>query len=279
MTRKKPANEKNEPKKLDGGGVAKLILGVLAMGVITAALLLSGPKDSPTKSFTVSSPEIPQIIQAESNKKTLQIKNLSLDAKRLVVLNTKVDDYAVDALIRRLNKLDRKKKPIYMIISSPGGSVFAGAKLLSVMEGLKSPIYTICTRVCASMAAVIHQYGTKRYATNRSVLMFHPASGGVRGQVPNMINMLKMIDRYIKKMDEHIVSRIKISREEYYKRVAYEIWLEADKAKEEGFVDKIVNIQDIKMPFLGRPNLNGQKERKKTKTGAEALEDFILWKQ
>ena len=33
-----------------------------------------------------------------------------------------------------------------------------------------------------ALAAIIHQYGHKRYQVDRSELMFHPASGGVEGE-------------------------------------------------------------------------------------------------
>lgn len=189
------------------------------------------------------------------NKTKKILKTISIKSSNTVFLDTEVNYSSVERVVSELKKLDGKVNgPIYLLIDSPGGSIIDGAAILSQMEGMKTPVYTVCIRMCASMAAVIHQYGKKRLALDRSLLMFHPASGGVRGQIPNMLSLLKMVQRYYGKMNTYIIKRSGIDANKFAQLTAYELWLEADDAKALNFVDDIVHINDLtkksKFPFL-----------------------------
>jgi ATP-dependent Clp protease protease subunit len=174
----------------------------------------------------------------------------NVDKSRTLYLFGEVGFVNTQFLIAQLQVLNAKSSsPIYLLIDSPGGSVLDGGQLVSAMEVSKAPIYTVCTRICASMAAVIHSYGTKRLATDRSILMYHPASGGAQGQVPNMLSQINAINNYLDRMVSHIVSRSKLSRADFDKKVAYEIWDEAEVATKEGFNDTIVSLDVPQIPL------------------------------
>lgn len=188
-----------------------------------------------------------------SAKEVLKFNNV--DKNRVVYLNSDVNYYSMKEATNKLKELEKKSlDPIFLLIDSPGGSVIDGATLTSQMQASKAPVYTVCTRLCASMGAIIHSYGHKRYALDAALLMYHPASGGVQGQVPNMVSVLKTITRYIEKMNLNIVSRTdgKLSKQEFDTLVAYEIWIDSEDALEKGLLDGIVSLdipnQDVKNP-------------------------------
>lgn len=177
----------------------------------------------------------------------------SLDAKRVVYFNSDFNYYSVEKTINRLKELEKKSSdPIWMLIDSPGGDVIAGGMLIAQMQASKAPVYTVCTRLCASMAAITHSYGAKRYALDQALLMYHPASAGVAGQVPNMVSLLTTITRYIDKMNSNIVQRSKLSSDEFSKLVAYELWIDSEDALEKGLVDNIVSL-DVPNRDLNQP--------------------------
>lgn len=148
--------------------------------------------------------------------------------------------------------------PILLVIDSPGGAVFAGSKIVSAMEASKRPVYTICYGLCASMAAMIHQYGHKRLMTNRSVLMFHNASGAAQGEVNQMLSQLNFVDKFCMKMDIFIASRAGISYKEFSHLLDSQLWLDAQDASNLGYNDRIValNLSNVKktvlLPFMNR---------------------------
>lgn len=107
-----------------------------------------------------------------------QVKYLNLVEDQTVEIYGEINESS-EAIAQKITSLAAKGKPIYLLINSPGGSVMDGALIISAIEASKAPVYTICTQLCASMAALIHQYGHTRYMVDRSILMFHPAAGGL----------------------------------------------------------------------------------------------------
>lgn len=223
----------------------------LGLYVITN-LIDSNDRPLTTEVDTVKLPlEKTPDIKGSVDKKV--ILNLHLNEKRTLYLTQPVSMDVVDDLVNKLRQMEKtSSEPVYLLIDSPGGSVFDGAQLVSQMESMRAPVHTVCLKICASMAAIIHQYGKKRYALDRSVLMFHPASGAVQGQVGNMINRLKTINRYVNKFNQYIINRSGINEEEFNKIMSYELWVDAEDAKTTNFLDNIVSI-DLPLNVPERP--------------------------
>lgn len=133
-------------------------------------------------------------------------------------------------------------EPILLLINSPGGSVFDGALIVSAIEASPAPVHTICLQICASMAAIIHQYGKERMMVDRSILMFHDASGGLRGSLPQMTTRLNQVTRYVNKLNAGFASRAGMTLDDYNTKIAYERWLDAEDATALRFNDKIVSV-------------------------------------
>lgn len=206
---------------------------------------------SPSKANTTINVVQPTKVETSTNTTTMTtvankaeqavLKGLVLSEDRVIRLESEVDGFSMVPVVNSLRKLN-DGKAVYILINSPGGSVFDGYKIVSQMEAMNGPVYTICNGMCASMAAIIHQYGTKRYMTARSMLLFHPASGGARGQLKNMLSILTMIQGIMDKSDAYIVGRSKMPMEEFKRLEAYELWMDSDTSFEKGFADSIVSI-------------------------------------
>lgn len=199
--------------------------------------------------------------------KKVSINRVNVDPKRVVYFNRDFNYYSVREAVKQLKELDEKSnEPILINIDSPGGSVLDGATLNAQIKSSKSPIYTVCTRLCASMAAMMHSYGHKRYALDGAILMYHPASGGAQGQVKNMLSLIKTIDRYVDKMNHNVVVRSegKLSKEDFDKLVAYELWIDAEDALEKGLIDGIVSLNvlnsDPSLPSSDAEGNSGEEE-------------------
>lgn len=148
--------------------------------------------------------------------------------------------------------------PILLVIDSPGGAVFAGSKVISAIEASRRPVYTICYGLCASMAAMIHQYGHKRLMVSRSVLMFHNASGGAQGEVNQMLSQLHFVDRFCLKMDAYIADRAGINYYEFANLLNSQVWIDAEDSLSKGFSDQTVSLnlsrvkKSLLLPFISR---------------------------
>jgi ATP-dependent Clp protease protease subunit len=170
------------------------------------------------------------------------IKTLKINPARVVLIKEPIDEYS-EKHIDTIMRLGKSSEPIVVLIDSPGGNVLVGEQIVTAMESAHGPVYTVCLKMCASMGAIIHQYGTKRFALDRSVLMFHDASAGTSGRVNEMLSLLEFIKRKLEKTNRYIVSRSKVSYEELMNLEANNYWLDAEEAKEKGFVDELVRIE------------------------------------
>jgi ATP-dependent protease ClpP protease subunit len=185
-----------------------------------------------------------------------KVKSLKLDAEQVVNLNGGVNANSVRAVIARLEavKLMGYDNAL-LVINSPGGSVFDGAELVAYMKASSLKIDTYCKLLCASMGAHIHQAGRVRYMGEKSIIMFHPASGGLRGSLEEMQSMLKMITVYVERFDREAVRRSKMDFETFKKLSRDELWLEGVDALTLGFTDSIaiLDIQNQSMVDLLMP--------------------------
>lgn len=234
-------------KYLFGGNEidARLAAGVSAVPEVTnksgkAAASTETATPAPSKSTTI---EDTKIIN------NVSIDKINLSEAQVVRLYGEVD--YTEPLVQKLQELGRGKKPIYLLINSPGGSVIDGAAVLSAMEASSVPVHTVCVSVCASMAAIIHQYGTTRLAVDRSILMFHPASGGFRGEFPSMQSRMNFIGKYVHDLSAYVARRNNLTPEDFEAKADAELWMDARTALQKGFVDALVS-PNIDTSIMGK---------------------------
>jgi len=225
---------------------------LLGLGMVLTAILgfagvepkvLSGLKPKigqTTTTPTVKTLDLPTMGSEIREKKS--ILKMDVNLNRTIFINGVVGQNVV-AQAARLRHLDKvSKAPIYVILDSPGGSVLDGAVFISAMEAAESPVITICHRMCASMAAMILEYGTKRYAFDRSIIMFHQASAGVDGELGKMQSMLKFLSNYIATFEQHVAYRMGISLQDYRARMYNEYWMDSATALKHRAIDSIVSV-------------------------------------
>lgn len=202
----------------------------------------------PTTQTTLDSLPVPQQITQTSapiltpNVKT--VTRLSPPADRVLFINGSIgmDEGNGDELVQSIYKMGMSNDPLYIKLDSPGGSVLTGSAIITAVESARGPVYTICDQICASMAAMIFEYGTKRYMTDRSFVMFHPASGAAEGEIDKMLSRLLSISHYIGRMEAYIANRANISYDTYKSLASRELWLDSEDAVDRHFADEIVSV-------------------------------------
>lgn len=73
-------------------------------------------------------------------------------------------------------------RELTIIITSPGGSVRAGAKIIDLMHQSRSKIHTVADGIAFSMAASIFAEGDTRTITSHTYLLFHEVRQQAYGQ-------------------------------------------------------------------------------------------------
>lgn len=198
---------------------------------------------------------------AEVNVKKIRV--LDIDEDQVIALLGPIDRNAA-IIANEITMKSHNGKPLFLAINSPGGSVLDGAMIITAMEASRVPVYTVCMQMCASMAAIIHQYGKQRFMLDRSLLMFHNAYGGVEGTIPGMLSQLNAINKYIQRFDLYISNRAGLSQKEFKGIINTDLWMDAEDSVEKQFADGLVYLE-IEMSAQPEPEATQQNTKTQRK--------------
>lgn len=217
-------------------------IAVLASCTILTALVI---KKASTKSSvnTVTSVSVNSVLENPKSPSlhNKEILSLLIPREQTVVLVGEVGENAF-SIAQEISAKALRGRPVFLLISSPGGSVTDGAFIVDAIEASPVPVITVCIDLCASMAAIIHQYGTERLMLDRSVIMFHDAAGGFQGYFPHIRSRFSTIERYIARFNAFIAHRARMSVDELVKAEHTELWVDAEDALGR-FADGLAYVQ------------------------------------
>ena len=175
-------------------------------------------------------------------------RNVTLTSDNTVTLADAIDTTTVGKVMQEAQVLDAKLKsgdPIYLVLSSPGGSIQDGLEMIDYLKNLNRPVHTI-TIFSASMAFQTVQQLGDRLVTPFGTLMAHKAKGAFRGEFPGQIDSRYVY--YIKRLNE--MDRITAGRTKGKYTVASlqtlyenEHWVDGFDAVGEGLADEVVNAR------------------------------------
>lgn len=140
------------------------------------------------------------------------------------------------------------KKPIDVLINSPGGDVVSGLAIYDCIQASKTPIRLFCTGRAASMAAVILSCGNHgRYMLPHSEFMVHEPllSNPVSGNASSFESIAEKLVATRRKMNEILAKHTGKTFEEMEKITSYDHYMTAEETVEYGFADKIVDFTAV----------------------------------
>lgn len=172
-----------------------------------------------------------------------EIKVIQLEDSNMVVLRGPITEDSMSQFMFEIAVKSKKLKDsddLYIVIDSPGGSVFAGLDMIDLVEALPQKVHTI-TLFSASMAFQTVQALGTRYILRNGTLMSHRARGGVQGQFDGELeSRYNMVKRKIDYMEKVSADRMEISIEEYKKLIKDEYWVHGFDAVNENSADQTV---------------------------------------
>ena len=129
---------------------------------------------------------------------------------------------------------------IEMDITSYGGSVYAGLRILGAMSTSKVPIKTVCEGYCMSMGAVILAHGNTRYATPYTTILLHQVSGGMMGTFSELANQLKEIERLTTLLTEIVSKDTGLDKEKVFEICSYDHYMSTEEALKLNIIDGVL---------------------------------------
>ena len=152
------------------------------------------------------------------------------------------------------NKEDEEKgfavedrKPIKVMINTPGGDVAAMNNMIDMILLSKTPVYTYNLSMAFSAGFDILLAGHKRFCLPRSRVLIHGGSAAFSGTNTQINDMSENYKKIQKQFEDWLYERTKISKTLYAKKKKNEWYLDAKEQLELGVVDEI--ITDISQLF------------------------------
>ena len=170
------------------------------------------------------------------------------EQRNIVIADTITDDLALKVMLL-LRRMDQQSNdPIYLYINSGGGSVIAGLTIVDNMSLIKSPVYTVCYGIAASMAAVIFSCGQKghRYMTAHSELMIHQPwnSASISGmKETDLVGLAEEMSNTRRKLEEILAKNSGKTLKEIHNACEKDNYLDPDEAIAMGLADKIIQSE------------------------------------
>lgn len=151
--------------------------------------------------------------------------------------------------ILRFNYEDKGKEiserqPILLYCVSNGGSLVDGFGLIDVILNSKTPVYTINLAYQYSMGFLIGLAGSKRYATKNATYLLHDGQNFMFNSMAKIRDAAKFQEQQENKIKEYILSRSKVTSEEYEQKYRVEWYMYASEAKDKGFTDYIIGEEN-----------------------------------
>lgn len=169
-------------------------------------------------------------------------------ADRELVLGSVTAEAAleIETMISFWNKVDAinnididKRQPIKIYIDSEGGDLSATFTIIDAIQLSKTPVYTINIGCAYSGGFFSFLAGHKRIAYPHSSFLYHEGSIGYSSDAHKFRNMTEFYNKQLSQLKDHVLSKTKISAEDYEKIIKDDYWLTAKEALEKGVCDMI----------------------------------------
>lgn len=173
-----------------------------------------------------------------------------LAEKGIIWLNEGVDDEIMGEIASKmlLMSLEDKKRDIYLLINSPGGSITSGLMLYDVIQSIPNKVITIAVGMAASMGQFLLTIGEpgRRYITRSARVLLHQPLGGIHGTATEALIELELITSMKDQLAGITANRTNKTIEEVHEDGHHDHWFTSEQALEYGFADHIVeNIHEV----------------------------------
>ena len=139
----------------------------------------------------------------------------------------------------KLKSLNIDNIPIYLHLTTNGGTIHSAFNIIDCMNSISLPIYTVIEGYVASAGTLISVNGEKRYICKNAYVLIHELRSGVWGKMSEMEEEMTNI----KKIQEHLINiyldKTLIKRKKLNRILKKDIEWNATEAIEFGIADDI----------------------------------------
>ena len=170
--------------------------------------------------------------------------------QRKMTVNFEIEQFGISDIVRHILQFNREdagidpeeRKPIILYVVSNGGEIDPGFELIDAILASKTPVYTVNLGYQYSMGFLIGLAGHRRYAMPNAKFLMHDGSKYIYNSGAKVQDQMEFQRKVEDRVKRYILSRSRLTSEEYDSKLRVEWYLFADEAKEKGFTDYIIGI-------------------------------------
>ena len=131
-------------------------------------------------------------------------------------------------------------------INSPGGDVFAASEIYNMLKDFAHNVTVKVDALAASAASVVAMAGDTVYISPTGLIMIHNPSTIAMGDKSEMEAAIKVLDEVKESIVNAYMAKTGLSHAKISRLMDDETWMNANKAVELGFADKVLFQDDEK---------------------------------
>ena len=143
-----------------------------------------------------------------------------------------------------------KREPIFLFISSPGGSIEDGMPLVDAIRLSSTPIITVNVGYWYSMALIIGMCGDCRISLPHSTFLLHDGAIQVENTTGKIFDQFKFFNRLHENLKKLTLEQTDMTSEKYDEVIRSEFYMFAEGAKELGFIDAIIGENEYPIEVI-----------------------------
>lgn len=130
-------------------------------------------------------------------------------------------------------------------INSPGGDVFAGIAIGSMLKRHLAKVVVHIDGIAASIASVVAMAGDEIIMPSNAMMMIHKPSVFACGDAEKFRELANTLDRLQKSISASYLERVYLSEEDLEEMINAETWLTAKECLEYGFCTKVEEKMEV----------------------------------
>lgn len=170
--------------------------------------------------------------------------------ERTLIFNREVDEGVIEdyiCYILKWNKEDidisvEKRKPIRILISSPGGNTFSANIMADVILQSKTPVVGVALDLVASASYTIYLACHERIAFENSSFLQHEGEISMENSRSKFKQTVAFFEAMETRAKDYILSRTKMNEDFYDSIYEQEFWFDSKQAVHLGVVHKIIGV-------------------------------------
>lgn len=138
------------------------------------------------------------------------------------------------------------RKPIKILINSPGGSLSMNYTLIDIIALSKTPVIGVNMGECMSAAAFIFLACHKRYMLEHARFLLHQGSANnISGSFSEIVASIEDYQAQVEDLSKHVAKYTKYTEEEIANNIVNEWYIYKDEALEKGLIDGVIDTIDV----------------------------------